>query len=269
MVTLKVLKSRLDSSNVFYGVLRVVKMTSMAKFNEITKHAKVRDLSLRVPVRILCNYTRVDTPSSLFWGIMTNSGKCGAINVNVMESISNLLSSSSKTITYGKKGFSLCSRFGGYIHTIFEAGSTSNRNLVISGRILSSACHIDMDHTIIYNRYYGMTSRAVSFYNVGSYENFAHYCATFIKSSEVRSKVLSVFSSGDLVNLYDFLLSNILLNALYENDLSECSARIQSLETALKNLEMIIEDLRKVYNKRRQGSITNELLEIIASTISI
>ena len=56
---------------------------------------------------------------------------------------------------------------------------------------------------------------------------------------------------------------------MYENDLSECNARIQSLETALKNLEMLIENLKKVYNKRWQGNITNELLEVIASTISI
>ena len=43
----------------FYGVLRVLKMTSMAKFNEITKHAKVRDLSLRIPLRILGAYSNV------------------------------------------------------------------------------------------------------------------------------------------------------------------------------------------------------------------
>jgi len=40
MGALKVLKSKIRQFKcVFYGVLRVVKMTSMAKFNEITKHA--------------------------------------------------------------------------------------------------------------------------------------------------------------------------------------------------------------------------------------
>jgi F0F1-type ATP synthase gamma subunit len=162
------LKTKLDSSNIFYGVLRVVKMTSMAKFNEITKHAKTRDLSLRVPVRILCNYNTGVSLVPLFFGIMTNSGKCGAINVNVMESISGLLVSSSKIITYGKKGFSLCTKFNGYLYTIFEMGSTSNRNLLIASRILLSFCFFDTDYLIIYNRYYGMTSRVVSFYNVYS-----------------------------------------------------------------------------------------------------
>jgi len=46
-------------------------------------------------------------------------------------------------------------------------------------------------------------------------------------------------------------------------------ARIQSLETVLKNLEMIIQDLQKTYNKRRQAAVTNELLEVVSSAISI
>lgn len=269
MVTLKVLKARLDSSNVFYGVLRVVKMTSMAKFNEITKHAKVRDISLRTPVRIMSFYTISSDITQSFLGIMTNSGKCGSINVNVMESISGLLTPSSKVLTYGKKGFSLCNKFSGYVHTIFESGSTSSRNLLISSRILSSMSFTDHNYMILYNRYYGMTGRATSYYKIWSYDLFTSYCTNFTKSLEVRHKLLNIHGSGNLCNLFDYLLSNILLNALFENDLSECSARIQSLETALKNLETIIEDLRKTYNKRRQGAITNELLEIIASTISI
>lgn len=269
MVTLKVLKNKLDSSNIFYGVLRVVKMTSMAKFNEITKHAKVRDLSLRIPIRMLCNYNSIDNSVSLLFGVMTNSGKCGAINVNIMESLSVLLRASYKIVTYGKKGFSLCNAFSAYIYTIFESGSTSSRNLLIASRILVSMGSLDLNCMIIYNRYYGMTSRVISFYKVYSYVVFNDYCSEFLRSSEIKHKLLRLVGCGSLVNLYDFMFVNIVLNALYENDLSECSARIQCLETALKNLEMIIEDLRKVYNKRRQGNITNELLEVIASTISI
>ena len=269
MVTLKMLKSKLDSSNIFYGVLRVVKMTSMAKFNEITKHAKARDLSLRIPIRLLCNYGISSISMPVFFGIMTNSGKCGAININIAESISALLSSLSKVVTYGKKGFSLCTKFNGYVYTIFEMGSTSSRNLLIASRVLLSLSIFDSDYLIIYNRYYGMTNRVVSCFSIFSYDVFLGYYSNFLKSSDIKYKVLSFTTSGRLVNLYDFMFANIILNALYENDLSECSARIQSLETALKNLEMLIENLKKVYNKRRQGNITNELLEVIASTISI
>jgi len=268
MVTLKVLKARLDSSNVFYGVLRVVKMTSMAKFNEITKHAKVRDLSLRIPLRILgaCSSS---TTSISFLGIMTNSGKCGSINVNIMEFISGLLVPSTKIITYGKKGFSLCNKFSGYAHTIFESGSTSSRNLLISSRILSSLTYSDSCYTLLYNRYYGMTGRSTACYKLPSYDIICSYSVNFLKSAGLRNKLLCIHGFGNLSNLFDYLCTNVMLNALFENDLSECSARIQSLETALKNLEMIIEDLQKTYNKRRQAAITNELLEVISSTISI
>lgn len=114
-----------------------------------------------------------------------------------------------------------------------------------------------------------MTGRATSYYKLPSYEVFTSYAEDFSKSSNIRSKLLSIHGSSNLCSLYDYMFSSIMLNSLFENDLSECSARIQSLETALKNLESIIEDLRKTYNKRRQGLITNELLEVISSTISI
>jgi len=268
VVTLKTLKSKLDSSNVFYGVLRVVKMTSMAKFNEITKHAKVRDLSLRISIKYL-NSSFLTISMYSYFGIMTNSGKCGSINVNVMDSIGSLITSTSSIITYGKKGYSLCNKFSGYINTIYEAGSTSSRNMLISTRLLSILGFIDTSYMILYNRYYGMTGRATSYHKVPSYCNFIDSIIDFSINQGVRKKLLNLEGIGILVNFYDFSYNSIILNSLFENDLSECSARIQSLETALKNLETIIEDLRKTYNKRRQGSITNELLEVIASTISM
>ena len=269
MVTLKVLKSRLDSSNIFYGVLRVVKMTSMAKFNDIMKHAKVRDFSLRLPIRLLVSADFSKMINSALFGVMTNSGKCGAINVNIMETIGTLLPNTGQIMTYGKKGFSLCNKFNNYSFTIFESGSTSNRNLLIASRIVSGMSFIDNDYLIIFNRYISMTSRTIAYYHIASFESFLSHCGDFVKDPGAKKKFIAAQSSGNLASVYDYLYANILMNALFENDLSESSARIQSLETALKNLETIIENLRKVYNKRRQGNITNELLEVIASTISV
>ena len=239
MVTLKVLKSKLDSSNVFYGVLRVVKMTSMAKFNEITKHAKVRDLSLRIPIRIL-SYTTSNVSSASFLGIMTNSGKCGSINVNIMESISLVILPSTKIITYGKKGFSLCNKFSGYIHTIFESGSTSSRNLLISSRILSSMSYTDLSYTILYNRYYGMTGRATSYYKLPSYSDICNYSIDFIKSAGLRKKLVYIHGNGTLINLYDFLLSSIVLNSLFENDLTKYRSCEKYMVNTTKNFALLL-----------------------------
>ena len=107
MVTLKTLKSKLDSSNVFYGVLRVVKMTSMAKFNEITKHAKVRDLSLRISIKYLNSFFLTTSMYSYF-GIMMNSGKYVFKNVHT---ISPLITSTSSMVAYVRKSIS-----NSYIH---------------------------------------------------------------------------------------------------------------------------------------------------------
>jgi len=120
-----------------------------------------------------------------FLGIMTNSGKCGSINVNIMESISSSIIPMTKIITYGKKGYSLCNKFNGYVHTIFEAGSTSSRNLLIASRILTNMYFSDSSYTIFYNRYYGMTGRATSFYKLPYYDLFSKYSVNFILFSKI------------------------------------------------------------------------------------
>ena len=50
---------------------------------------------------------------------------------------------------------------------------------------------------------------------------------------------------------------------------SENAARMQAMDNATGNAEEMIEDLTLKYNRARQGSITQELTEIIAGAEAI
>lgn len=64
-------------------------------------------------------------------------------------------------------------------------------------------------------------------------------------------------------------MNNIIYGAFIEAIASENGARMQAMDSATKNAEEMIADLTLKYNRARQGSITQELTEIIAGAEAI
>jgi len=64
-------------------------------------------------------------------------------------------------------------------------------------------------------------------------------------------------------------VSSLLYGALIEATASENGARMQAMDNATSNAEEMIADLTLKYNRARQGSITQELTEIIAGAEAI
>ena len=59
-------------------------------------------------------------------------------------------------------------------------------------------------------------------------------------------------------------ITSLIYGALMEAVASENGARMQAMDNATSNAEEMISDLALKYNRARQGSITQELTEIIA-----
>lgn len=64
-------------------------------------------------------------------------------------------------------------------------------------------------------------------------------------------------------------ITSLLYGALVEAVASENGARMQAMDSATSNAEDMISDLSLKYNRARQGSITQELTEIIAGASAI
>ncbi len=64
-------------------------------------------------------------------------------------------------------------------------------------------------------------------------------------------------------------ITSLVYGALTEAVASENGARMQAMDSATSNAEEMIDDLTLMYNRARQGSITNELIEIIAGAEAI
>ena len=64
-------------------------------------------------------------------------------------------------------------------------------------------------------------------------------------------------------------VSSLIYGALIEAVASENGARMAAMDSATSNADEMIEQLSLMYNRARQGSITQELTEIIAGAEAI
>lgn len=64
-------------------------------------------------------------------------------------------------------------------------------------------------------------------------------------------------------------VTSLIYGALIQSLASENGARMQAMDSATSNADQMIQDLSLLYNRARQGSITQELTEIIAGAEAI
>ena len=76
-------------------------------------------------------------------------------------------------------------------------------------------------------------------------------------------------AEGVLDSIVPKYMSSLIYGALLEAVASENGARMTAMDSATSNAEDMISDLTLKYNRARQGSITQELTEIIAGAEAI
>ena len=95
-----------------------------------------------------------------------------------------------------------------------------------------------------------------------------------IDEKEVKedSNILMTYEPNDeeaLDMIIPKYITSLFYGALVEAVASENGARMQAMDAATSNAEDMISDLSLKYNRARQGSITQELTEIIAGASAI
>lgn len=85
--------------------------------------------------------------------------------------------------------------------------------------------------------------------------------------ASAHANVLTEFepsAEAVLATALPFYLSSIIYSAIMESQLSEQGSRRNAMESATNNANDMIDNLSLRYNRRRQGAITQEILEIVA-----
>ena len=92
------------------------------------------------------------------------------------------------------------------------------------------------------------------------------------EEKELEDKILMNFEPSEdqaLDMLIPKYITSIIYGAMVQSVASENGARMQAMDSATSNAEEMIDHLTLMYNRARQGSITQELTEIIAGANAI
>lgn len=213
--------------------------------------------------------------------ITSNRGLAGGYNSNVLKLLLNSEIAKEDAIIFavGRKGRDALSRRGYEIKADFSE--------VMNAPLFRDAVEIGKEVLDLYNN--NECSEIYLAYT--NFINTVNHVPTLMKLLPVDKKNFKAGkeekdSKGDLLDKLTLMnyepepeevlsmiipkyINSLIFGALVEAAASENGARMQAMDSATNNAEDMISDLTLKFNRARQGSITQELTEIIAGANAI
>jgi len=204
-------------------------------------------------------FARNNSDTDLYIVISSNTGLCGSYNTNVFnEVLTKTTGQSVKLITVGEKANSFFTRRGyDIISPVVDFGdSPSFREAVdilrpaIDAYLAGSVKNV----YLIYTKFYNPVKMKVEQLQV----------LPFVQPSGKQEERL--FEPSPM-EVFDYVLPKYLNTMMYcafvNSIASEISARMNAMDNATKNASEILDALKLAFNRARQGSITQEITEIV------
>lgn len=284
MASMRDIKRRKTSISSTQQITKAMKLVSTVKLQKAKNKAEETTPYFRYMYQTVCSMLakagNIDHPylrksSSDKKGIIvitSNRGLAGGYNSNIVRLItgSDIPVEDARIYTVGRKGQEALARKGYAMETdysdVMEAPTYEDAQ-AISREVLEAYAAGEIGE--IYLAY-------THFKNTVSHE------PTLLRllPVQVDEKDLTTENTDLLMNFepneeeaLDMIIpkyiTSLIYGALVEAVASENGARMQAMDSATSNAEDMINDLSLKYNRARQGSITQELTEIIAGAEAI
>jgi F-type H+-transporting ATPase subunit gamma len=286
MANLKEVRLRIVSVSSTQQITKAMKMVSAAKLrraqNAITQMRpyamKLREIMENVSSTLESNdggeFSKMrEVKNVLIVAVNSNRGLAGAFNSNIIRTVNRLINDDYsiqrknggvKVLAIGKKASDFYAKtrdlFHGHHNEIynslnFEAASA------IATKIMSDFKEGKFDKVIlVYNQF---KNAAVQY--VQTEQMLPLQPAKTENKKEMTTDY--IFEPGKAEIVQELIPKSIriqLYKALLDSHASEHGARMTAMNKATDNAGELLRDLRISYNKARQASITNEILEIVA-----
>jgi F-type H+-transporting ATPase subunit gamma len=277
MATLRDIKRKISSVNSTQTITRTVKMVSASKLRraqdeleKIKAYAlKMEELVGRVTRMLPANThplltLREDVKKVLIFSVASDRGLCGAFNVNIGLQAESF-------IAQNKDRFE---RIGVYIFGRKLRDYLTRRKVeIVKDRVDVRKIDQDLVEEI--------ASEIIKLYVDGAFDkvylSYTHFHSP-VKQIAVFEEFLPIKTETEgesieylyepkrdaiVAALIPKYLSTKIYYALVESQTSEHAARMSTMENATSNCGEMVRYLTLVYNKRRQESITNEMMDIV------
>ena len=279
MANLKEIRNRIASVSSTMQITSAMKMVSAAKLKKAqdaitmmrpyssTLKQLIQNLSSSLNGDSQNPYYQVRSKKSiLLVSITSNRGLCGAFNTNIIKRTMQLAGEDYEDkkvslMTIGKKGSEILSKTGKVVSSHDNLFDNLNYNDVgkIAQLVMDNFEEKIYDEVVlIYNRFKNAATQIVQV------EPFLPIIPTEETKTSSNTDYIFEPSQAEIVNeLLPKSLKIQLFKALRDSFASEHGARMTAMHKATDNATDLRDQLKLTYNKARQATITNEILEIV------
>jgi F-type H+-transporting ATPase subunit gamma len=283
MSNIKEIVSRIHSINSTQQITKTMKLVAAAKLAK-AQHQLLQLRPYAHQLSTIINHVLVNTDPSLLQPYIrqskvqklllvvmsTDRGLCGSFNANIIKKTEAYLKENSglapeqiDLLVIGKKAYTYFQKKDYPLITTYQSISTK-----LQFEAVDQAAHW-MTHAFITQQYdriefvYNLFGNAATqFVQVEPFLPLVHPLA--MKPSEHPHYLYEPSQAELIETLIPLSLTTQFYKALLESNASEHGARMTTMSKATDNAEALLKTLRITYNKTRQASITNEILEIAA-----
>lgn len=286
MANLKEVRIRIQSVNTTMQITSAMKLVSASKLRKAQDNIvklrpyakKLREIIQRVsggnenlasgPL-----FQKNNKSSKVLFIVFTsNRGLCGVFNANIVKQVqilSNELKEKSslplsiEVVAFGKKGHEMLSKRGFNVvqeHNLLIDKPNYDQVSQLANSFIQQYSHKEYDSIyLIYNQFKNAaTQMAIS-------ESYLPFDVASVSSSNASATDYLVEPDAD--ELFELLVPKVLkiqlYKALLDSIASEHGARMTAMHKATDNATELLKQLKLLYNKERQASITKEILEIV------
>lgn len=215
-----------------------------------------------------------DEESVLLVVITSNRGLCGAFNSNVIKSAihtalntysDQMMAGKVHFLAIGKKGYDFLAKKG--YNVIFNGSDlfdnlSFERSMIIAEMIMKLYIEGEYDHVdIVYNQFKNAGTQILST------EQFLPIkMSDFESEDDGNINVDYIFEPSKEYIVKELIPRSLKLQfykAILDSHASEHGARMTAMHKATDNATELLKDLALEYNKARQATITNEIIEIV------
>ncbi len=276
MANLKEIRNRISSVSSTMQITSAMKMVSAAKLKKAQDAIiAMRPYSDKL-TELMQNFSGSNENNKfitnrlpnkvLIIAISSNRGLCGAFNANVLKEINIIKtkpeykSSTFDYFTIGKKVTDSLSRTEKIIQNESELFDDLNYDKVSNVAEFLMTLFLDEKYDkieIVYNSFKNAATQIIKS------EQFLPIANQNENSSNNSNYIFEPSQEFIINNLIPKSLKIQLFKAVRDSFASEHGARMTAMHKATDNASELRDELKLTYNKARQASITNEILEIV------
>ncbi len=276
------LKRKLIAYIKFKELAKSIKLVALSQLSNLKKKISTRGIPLS---SIIPFYDKVlysnEYLKCLVIPVGVDKSCCGPHNGNIFKRTDKLIDSlldmnktvglftiGNRTKDYFKKYYS--NYLIGNAYNIDKEPLSLTISLILSEKIL----YKNWDkYYFVFNRYYSPFTQKTKIYEIAGVNEFYNISMNWNKKKLGNEEnyfgfiyKYDVNSMNSLLDdIYDHSFAMIVLDALEENEYSSLGARVTAMDNSSQNAMKMIEVMSLLYNKARQASITNELIEIVSA----